>query len=144
MCVLGFIQRFDCLPLNCSKGLSLTFNNAPIKVTQARWPAPSRSLRAADQLLLVVPKSWLKHGRDLCSYRPQTPELPLHVWLAPTLPVLNSILKHMFIPWLLTPYESCLFCFIAMVSWLLFIVFFVLFYGFMVFAIFALVNCRCF
>ena len=57
---------------------------------------PTRSLRSADRLLLVVPKSRLKQRGD-GAFAVAAPklwnELPLQVRLAPTLPVFKSRLK---------------------------------------------------
>ncbi|KAF7650338.1 hypothetical protein LDENG_00127510, partial [Lucifuga dentata] len=57
---------------------------------------PSRSLRSADQLTLVVPKTKLKTRGDR-AFSAAAPklwnELPPHVRSAPTLPVFKSRLK---------------------------------------------------
>ncbi len=62
---------------------------------------PLRSLRSADQSLLVVPKSKLKHRRDQ-AFPVIAPtlwnELPPHIRLAPTLQVFKSCLKTLFFP----------------------------------------------
>lgn len=58
--------------------------------------APLKSLRSADQSLLVIPKSRLKQRGDR-AFAVVAPklwnELPPHVRLAPTLPVFKSRLK---------------------------------------------------
>lgn len=70
---------------------------APTYLSDLLQPhVPLRSLRSADQLLLVVPRSRLKHRGDR-AFAVVAPklwnELPLHVRLAPTLPVFKSRLK---------------------------------------------------
>ncbi len=59
----------------------------------------ARSFRSADQLLMVVPRSRLKHRGD-CAFAVVAPKLwnklPLHVRLPPTLPVFKTRLKTQF------------------------------------------------
>ncbi len=61
---------------------------------------PLQSLRSAVQFLLVTPKiqAEAQGGPSLCGCGPQLwNELPLHIKLAPTLPVFKSCLKtHLF------------------------------------------------
>ena len=70
---------------------------APVYITSLLKPhAPSRSLRSANQSLLVVPKTRLKSRGDQ-AFSVAAPrlwnELPLHVRLAPSLLVFKSRLK---------------------------------------------------
>ena len=70
---------------------------APIYLSELLEPyAPTRALRSADQLLLVVPKAKLKlrGNRAFAVAAPKLwNELPLHIRQSPTLQVFKSRLK---------------------------------------------------
>lgn len=68
----------------------------PISLTFLQPHVPFRSLRSTDQLLLVVLRPRLKHRGEqafACVASKLWNELPLHVRLAPTLPVFKSCHK---------------------------------------------------